>query len=347
MATQLILSEELMHRVQWKRPVPTSGVAIVGKTTDGRYEIITQLGLIARYRLRFEVDVADHHDEVKCSLPSRGDAFSFDATLVLDWRVTEPTVVVERRIGDGLQLCHARLLERLPQLSRGFDIEASAQAEAAINRTLGAAPITLPEGITVHRFSARLRMDNARVTAIREMRAAQHDSSLAALRSSGAQEVQDIEQDGTLRRQRQRMEAVQAAIRGNFDLVAIHLAQHPDDTGSLINMIRSDHQASEERRDRMILELLKRDLIQDIDVGDLNQALLGAAAGSFRSGPPQTIRLPRLPALPSAPTSAPGTAPQPVAPPAAAPDNGPQPSSSGVVGWRPLPRTDDHARDRD
>jgi hypothetical protein len=329
--------------MQLKRPVPTSGVAIVGKTPDGRCEIINQFGLIAKYRLRFEVDVADHHDVVKCRLPSRGDAFSFDSTLVLDWRVTDAAVVVERRIGDGLELCYARLLERLRQISRDFDIEACALAEVEINRVLGTAPITLPEGITVHRFSARLGMDEATIKATREMRAAHHGSSLAAVKSSGTQGVQDIEQEGTLRRQHQRMEAIQAAMRENYDLVAIHLSQHPDDTGSLINMIRSDYQANEERRDKLIVELLQRGLIQDIDVGALNSALLSTAADSYRSGPPRTIGLSRLTALPSASASSPATTTRAVvspatAPPATASHSGQQPTTSGVVGWRQLPR---------
>jgi hypothetical protein len=370
---QLILSEEPVHRMQWKRPIPTSGVAIVGKTRDDRYEIVTQLWLIAKYRMRFEVDVADHHDVVTRPLPSRGDVFFFDSTFVLDWRVTDAAVVVERRIGDGLELCVARLLERLRQISRGFDIEACALAEVEINRIINGAPIMWPEGITVHRFFAQLSMDKATTKAIQELRGAERDSSVAAVRSSGSQGVHDIEQEGSLRRQRQRMEAIQAAMRGNYDLVAIHLSQHPDDTSSLISMIRSDYQANEERRDSMIVELLKRDLIQDIDVCDLNSALLSTATESFRSGPPRAIDLPRLTALSSVSTSSPATKPQPGAPPTAAPpamapptmapptatpptmappsagfDNGQQSHSSGVVGWRRLPpRPGDDARDRD
>lgn len=347
----LILSERPAPRMQWKRPIPTSGVAIVGKTPDGRYEIVTKFGPIAKYRLRFDVDVADHHDVVECPLPSRGDAFYFAGKLVLDWRVTDAAVVVERRINDGLELCRARLLERLRQISRGFDIEACALAEAAINRTLGVAPITLPEGITVHRFSARLSMDDATIESIHELRSAQHGSSLAAVQSSGAQGVQDIEQEGELHRQHQRLEAIQAAMRGNYTLAAIHLSRHPDDTGSLINMIRSDYQANDERRDRMILELLKQGQIQDIDTEGLNSALLSAAADSYQSGPPRAIGLPPPTALPSALTSSSSTTPQPVVLPAAAPpaaaDNGQQSSSSGVVGWRRLPtRPSDDAHDQ-
>jgi hypothetical protein len=352
-SSQLILSEELVHRMRWKRPIPTSGVATVGKTTDGRYEIVTRFGLIAKYRLRFEVDIADHHDVVRCTLPSRGDAFFFDGTLVLDWRVTDAAVIVERGIEDGLALCYARLREQLPQITRDFDIEACALAEAEINQAVGAAvPITLPEGITVHRFFARVGMDEATRKAIQELRAGQRDSSLAAVKSSGAQRVQDIEQKAALRRQHQRMEAIQAAMHGNYDLVAIHLSQHPDDTGTLINMIRSDYQSNEERRDNLITELLKRDLIQDIDVDDLNSALLTTAANSYRSGPPRAINLPRLTTLPNTLTSSPAATPQPAPPatppPATGSDNGQHSSTSGVVGWRRLPpRPDDHADDRD
>ena len=182
----LILSEEPVHRMQWKRPVTSSGVAVVGKTRDGRYETITQFGLMTRYRLRFEVDVADHHDVVKCPLPSRGDVFSFDGTLVLDWRVTDAAVVVERKIGDGLSLCCARLHERLRLISRGFDVEDCARAETEINQAIGAAlPMSLSEGITVHRFFAQLNMDDGTVQGIRELRAARHEGSLAAIKSGG------------------------------------------------------------------------------------------------------------------------------------------------------------------
>ncbi|MGH3695161.1 MAG: hypothetical protein ACRDRX_14440 [Pseudonocardiaceae bacterium] len=338
---QLILSEEPVHRMQWKRPVPSSGVAVVGKTPDGRYETITQFGLMTRYRLRFEVDVADHHDIVKCPLPSRGDVFSFDGTLVLDWRVTDAAVVVERKIGDGLSLCYARLHERLRHISREFDVEDCARAESKINKVIGTAlPMSLPEGITIHRFSAQLNMDDGTLKAILELRTARHEGSLAAIKSGGEQEVQKIEQEGSLRRQEQRIEAVRAAMRGNYDLVAIHLSQHPDDTGSLINMIRSDYQTSEERRDRMIMEMLKRDLIQDIDVVGFNSALLGTAAERFRSGSQHTITLPHLPALPSAPTSS-TNAPLVVPNTTTGDDRVQRTDTSGVVGWRQLPRREE------
>jgi hypothetical protein len=267
-------------------------------------------------------------------------------------------MIVERGIADGLALCCARLLEQLPQISRNFNIEACALAEVEINQALGAAiPITLPEGITVHRFFARLSMDEATRKAIQDLRAGQRDSSLAAVKSSGAQRVHDIEQKAALRRRHQRMKAIQAAMHGNYDLVAIHLSQHPDDTGTLINMIRSDYQTSEERRDKMITELLKRDLIQDIDVDDLNSALLTTAANSYRSGPPRAINLPHLTALPSTSASTPSATSQaapstPVpstpAPSTPGPDNSQQSNTSGVVGWRRLPpRSVDHADNGD
>lgn len=344
-ASKLILSEEPAQRMQWKRPITTAGVAVVGKTADNLYEIVSQPKLIARYRWRFEVDIAAHHNVIECPLPCKGDVYDFNSKITLDWRVTDPIAVVERRIEDGLELCRARMLEQLPQISRSFDIEECGLAEMEINRILGSAPTVLPEGITVHRFAARLSLDDTTKEALQALRAAQRSNTLATI----TQGELDIQQERGLRRQQQRMEAIQAAVHGNYDLVAIHLSQHPEDTGSLINMIRSDYQTNEERRDRLIGELLKRDLIQDIDVGDLNSALLGTAADTYRNGPSRTMGLPGVirqapvPELSHGTTTSPTTSPSSTAahgapaPAADSPGGVQQENGSGVVGWRRMP----------
>jgi hypothetical protein len=352
MTGQLVLSEERVRQMQWRKTLATSGVAIVGKTPEGKYETITKFGFITKYKVRFEVDISSHHDVVKSSLPSRGDAFYFDCRFALDWQVTNAAAVVEYRIDDGLELCYARLTERLRKISRRFEIKDCAQAESEINNLMNQTPSILPEGITVHRFFARLGMDDATRKSIQEIFGAQHDNVTAAVKSTGEQVVRDIEQEGDLRRNQQRMEAMQAAMQGNYHLLAIHLSQHPDDTGSLINMIRSVYQTNEERRDNMITELLKHDLIQDIDIDELNSALLSTAAESYRSGPPRAIDLARVTALPnSSALSSNGTS-QPVEPttptaPAPKSTNGHKPDGSGVVGWRRVePRADDDTSDK-
>lgn len=344
---QLILSEQPVRRIQWKKTPATSGVTIVGKTANGKYETVAKLALVTKYKVRFEVDVANHHDAVRCTLPSRGDAFYFDCTLVLDWRVTNAAAVVEYRIDKGLELCHARLVERLRKISRRFDIKDCAQAESEINDVISQTPFILPEGITVYRFFARLGMDEATRKAIQKMFGAQHDNVTAVVRSSGEQIVRDIEQEGDLWRNQQRMEAMQAAMQGNYHLLAIHLSRHPDDTSTLINMIRSVYQTNEERRDKMIGELLKHDLIQDIDINELNSALLSTAAESYRSGSPRAIDLARLTSLPNSSTLSSNGATPPVEPttqtaPASKSKNGHKPERSGVVGWRRIePRPGD------
>lgn len=352
MAEQLILSEERVRQMQWRKTLAKSGIAIVGKTPEGNYETITKFCFVTKYRARFEVDISSHHDTVRCSLPSRGDAFHFDSRFFLDWRVTNPAAVVEYRISNGLELCYARLTEQLRTISRRYDIKDCAQAESDINNVMNQTPFILPEGITVHRFFAQLGMDDATRKAIQEMFGAQHDNVTAAVKSTGQQVVRDIEQEGNLRRDQERMEAMQAAMQGNYHLLAIHLSQHPDDTGSLIDMIRSVYQKNEERRDKMITDLLKHDLIQDIDISELNSALLSTAAESYRSGPPRAIDLARVTVLPNSSAASPNGVSQPAEPttpttPASKSTNGHKPDGSGVVGWRRMePRADGDTSDK-
>jgi hypothetical protein len=73
-----------------------------------------------------------------------------------------------------------------------------------------------------------------------------------ALRQAGHQQsVDDITQAGRLRR----TTAINAALGGNYDLVALLLAQHPDDSKPILQMIQSDSQISQQRRDALIMEL--------------------------------------------------------------------------------------------
>jgi len=209
--------------------------------------------------------------------------------------------VVVRRTDDGLKLCTDYLLDRMRDITRQFPIEESAAAEQEIRRLIANGPITLPEGITMYGVRPQLTIDDAARIAAQEAVAATRNSSLAVIKGHAElgqarhqQTLLGIEQGGELLRQQRSRDAIQAALQGNYDPIAIHLGQHPDQTGDLLNMIRSDFQANEQRRDNLIMELLQRNLIQDIDVADLNSSLLGSAANAYSAGPRRTIGGPRI-----------------------------------------------------
>lgn len=347
----LILSETPVQRFALARPVASPGVAVVGRTRDNRYEIVQRYGTISPYILAYEVDIADHHDiDDSSTLPSRGDVFEFRLRLILGWRVTDPVTVVARQVAEGLPLCAAYLVDLMRDVTRQFSIEASADAEAEIRRVVGTGPIVLAEGITIYQIRPQLSIDEATRHAGHARASAVHEGTIAVIKSRNAvaeahhqSNVLDIQQQAELRRRHEALEAVQSALRGNYDPIALHLAQHPDQTGELVDMIRSDFKESQQRRDALIRDLAQQGLIQDIDVGDLASSLLNNAAAAYQVNPQRTIGSPQIiqgvvanpytqaQASSSQPTSSATPTNQTGEEPAAPVDN------SGVAGWRRLP----------
>lgn len=339
----LILSEKPAQRFRLARRVASTGVALVGRTPDGRYQIIQRPGLFSPYSLTFEVDVADHHDVLKATLPSQGDFFEFRLRLVLDWRVTDPIEIVARGITDGLGLCADHLVDQMRGITRQFAIEDSATAEHAIRETIGRDPIVLPEGITVYQVRPQLTIDEATRSAGQARAAARHEGTLAVIKGDHAvaethreSELLDLRQKAELRRRQEALDAVQSALRGNYDPIALHLAQHPDQTQQLVELIRTDFQQKEERRDELIKDLVKEKLIQDIDVGDLTSSLLGNAADAYQVGPQRNIGAP--PVVRGVVAAQHNGSPRPANDGAATDSETPAPPhGSGVAGWRPVP----------
>lgn len=299
--SKLILSDEPVRRVQLGgRAVVTPGVAVVCSTADGQLEQVGKLGIMARYRRRYEVDSSDHHDTVDSSLPTREDVYDFRCSIVIGWRVSDPIEVVRRGVVDGLDLCHSRLLDRMREISREFDILDCDKAEREINRAVGV-PFSLPEGITIYYFSARLTLDdNARkylqdkITAGRtaeldklqrrgDVERARHDETLEGIRVSA--EVQ---------RDQERMNAVRQALKGDKDLLLYYLAQNRGGAGEIINMIRADRSSTERERIALLKDLIDHNLIQDVDLDELRSELVSGTALGIRRGSDPTNELPSI-----------------------------------------------------
>jgi hypothetical protein len=347
----LILSEQVIQRFSLFRPVASPGVAVVGRTRDNRYETIQHHGTFSPYVLAYEVDVADHHDiHDSLTLPSRGDVFEFNLRLIYDWRVTDPVTVVARQVADGPPLCTAHLVDVMRDVTRQFPIDASADAEAEIRRVVGTGPIVLAEGITIYRVRPQLSIDASTRNAGHARASAMHDGTIAVIKSRNAvaeahhqANIQDIHQQAELRRRHEAMDAVQSALSGNYDPIALHLAQHPDQTGQLVEMIRTDFRESQQRRDALIRDLAKQGLIQDIDVGDLASSLLNNASAAYQAGPQRTFNNPRVVqgAVTNSYTQASAIGTQSSTPETPADQTAQQPTdaadNSGVIGWRRLP----------
>jgi ubiquitin-like protein Pup len=113
---------------------------------------------LRRYRLRYSVDIGDHEREIQLRFPSADGGFHFLARMRFGFRVSDPVQVVRRNITDGYFLVHARLVEIMRPICRGFDLEHADAAERAANDRF-ATPLVLDEGVTIYRCAVHISLD--------------------------------------------------------------------------------------------------------------------------------------------------------------------------------------------
>jgi len=89
-----------------------------------------------RIRTVYEVDLSQHLNSFETTIPSRGDALLFHATVDLQWSVKKPYEIVRRRIDTSQALLDAirpELLRRMRRVSRHYNVDESEAAESEIN----------------------------------------------------------------------------------------------------------------------------------------------------------------------------------------------------------------------
>jgi hypothetical protein len=126
-----------------RRPVTAIDHALVFVTAGGTYDVYIPphrptraQAATRRYTSVYEVDMGSHPVRLELELPSDDDAFCFGATADLTWRVADP----EAYVRSGERDVPTRLIRELQQfarpVSRGFSIEDSPAAEAAVQQAL-------------------------------------------------------------------------------------------------------------------------------------------------------------------------------------------------------------------
>lgn len=315
--------DELGAALYRRRPLAPAGVEVVCLLSNGQLVPATQLGAFRSYRRRYDVNTADHFHSETVTLPARNDAFEFQGSMDIGWRVTDAVKVVERNVGDGLALVRSTLLTRMRQISRRFEVEQCAAADEEVNRTLGSAPVTLSEGITVHRFAARLTLDAQTRAYLQQSRNHDYEASL----------------------DQRRIEATRRALDGDNALLVLHLSKHRDDTSSIIDILAKDRNTSEQRRIELFRELLAKGVIQDVDLDELIRALVKQSTAAVLDGPAGAPKIGSASGQFSTATIVPGaiapvpaleTAPEPVPAQAELSTSQPSTANGGVATWKPV-----------
>jgi hypothetical protein len=214
----------------------------------------------ASSRFCYIVDTSEQYASNRCTLTSAVDAYAFSVELSVTWRVTDPEAAVRADLGNGSELVLAAVQDHAWQIARRYAPEESAAAEAAV-RSAFSAGLFLDAGITVLRAVARFHAD---------------DSVTATTRALDEDTVQATLEGRRLARLREAFDG------SDMSAMLLHLAQHPDDTGSVLAMIKAAPEAEHDRHMALLDRLLAHDLINDADAQpfrDIAASGLGKVSG--------------------------------------------------------------------
>ncbi|MCW8384216.1 hypothetical protein [Streptomyces justiciae] len=353
-----------------RRQVTAIDHALVFATAGGAYDVYVPPhrpsrtdAATRRYTSVYEVDMGSHPVRLDLQLPSDDDAFAFGATADLTWRVHDPEAFVR----SGERDVPTRLTRELQQfarpVSRGYSIEDSATAEAAVQQALSVGSFAAGIGLTVT-CVLRLSLDDEAIAHRRRQRALRYETDMLdpehAYRMRAAQ--QSFELEALQQRQQQQLVAEKIHFyqywlqHGGVGAWALHLAAHPEDTQLVINNIHQDQLTFIKTQ----LELISGDDLEDYqkaeslkqirqEIDDLLHRRtqpptapggeLPAAPGPAYPGETATPGVPYVPGSGPAPTTpyGPGTGPVPGAPYAPGTGPGPVPGAPYGPGTGPGP----------
>lgn len=245
----------------------------------------------------FIVDASERHSGGQLQIPARGDVYFFQVHFEASWYVSDPLTIVRRNAVHGDELVTSFLSNHMWRLGRAHMPDDAQGAEDDILASLYT-PWDMGNGLTLTGITARIVLDDRQSNAVAEL---------------------DLDGQTGLLEQRRYARLRKRLADGDQSLILEHLAQHPDDTGSILQMLTSSRERNEQNRIAMFDRLAEKGFIDESDVGALRDAVLGGAS-----------------ALPAGVPAHPGpNAITPIAPSIPPPHHDTQGYSADSGGWRP------------
>ncbi|MFG2458718.1 hypothetical protein ACGFWE_16880 [Streptomyces sp. NPDC048523] len=189
------------------------------------------------YVALYEVDTDPHAFRLTEPLPSQVDSFEFEAVADITWRVVDPERFVRSQERDVPGLVTRRLRPVLRAAGRGHPIEASAEAEKAVQRAVDASPqLAAMEGLEVT-CSVRLRRDAVERIHQNRLRTARHEEEAAR----PEHEATRLREQYASERTAEKLTFYKHHLdRGGTAAVALHLAVHPEDTALVLDRLHTE-----------------------------------------------------------------------------------------------------------
>ncbi|MEQ4305127.1 hypothetical protein ABNF97_27730 [Plantactinospora sp. B6F1] len=358
MPRSIVLKETPVARFHLWKPVRSFSVIVVYTTVDGTVECpgrpLSRWELLSgRYRTMCEIDSAHQTVTINDRLPSRDDSFFFAVNAVVGWRVADAAkIIVERADGRVEPSVVHYVMTRMREISRRHDIDKFAPVEAGCNQLVAGRPLELPNlGVVIESISAHVTHDDAAKQYLQEHK--EIDRKLSLAQRGHALNTQELRNEQEL--ERERHTAVAAMVQGEFGLITTFLRHHPDQSLTVLQMMR-DRQSELEQRQQarfanaaaIVDKMLENGIFQDVDAEPLRDAAVKNLLASMTGGGPSDGAGPSCGAAPATtwysfdlpqqealrPAAGLSPAPEPATAQAGSAVPGESTDSTGVVGWQ-------------
>lgn len=277
-------------RLSQNRPTPEPGRALVlFREGDDLTTIWPNKRLTAgeatwgRYRTIHYVDVTDHRLHFEWQLPSKGDAFHFQAEVAVDCTVVDPAKIVEKNVRNVGALVGSLVHQALRNVTRDYGVTDVASAEGAAAKALESVSFGEETGIAIKPGYVRLELEaeasqykqeaeraarevereRERIERERERerneakhelerieRERQHlarKRDLDTDRAKAAADLKQLEETGEIAVKKLQVAFFKDVLKDPEGLVAFHAAQRPQDIPVIVRMIREQDLARLDR----------------------------------------------------------------------------------------------------
>ncbi len=265
------------------RPAPGPGIALV-LFKEGQPLVLVGPGdqltagevVWGKYKTIYRVDITEHSFSFTCSIPCQGDAFDFHADCHVNYKAHDPRAVVQQNVTDARAVLEPVIVEKMRRDSRNFDVEQVALAESTISkRTLADVYV---HGLMLTGLVLKLTLDESARSHTRKLREIARTKELEERDA----ELQLRRSELEIERMRMKTDFYSGIIRqGQWQLLAMQLANNPGDVAAVTEMLRTQHQIEIDNQLRALKILLEEDALEGFQIEKVGKRLLQQLVRNF------------------------------------------------------------------
>ncbi len=265
------------------RPSLKPGIALVlyGDNGDlitlaqGQHISFSDIAL-KKYKWYYKVDTALHSFNFKTALPCNKGAFTFQASVQVNYQVTDPEEIIKQQITDVHSLLQPEIIDRMRKISRKYELNQNEEAEQAINQSFEKR--VLINGISVNRVMVILELEDESRQHIRTIQDIDHKIALRTKEHELNQKIDNFD----VERKEKRMKFYTPIIHeGQWQLLALHLTEHPEDVATISQMIYQHNQVDFQNQLSTLKVLLEEDALEAFQVEEVGKRVLQRLVDHF------------------------------------------------------------------